>query len=225
MRRIHPDEYERGLSKYAISKVRESRKSYYFNFADFLHEKGFVSKLFNEIKDKAVELQLKLFLLEKRMTYIQKSGIESTLAYIEKTHKEIAQTFFKFKEMNQEEYDPCLVFFNNYFAQKKMDEAIDKFSKYCNLANQYNSILEEISQLLIESNSFFPKPSSEMYNLVICRNDGTRFKIPQGLKGSSIVCPTCNYTFIADDDVSRLYEKKSNNEQEKPKGFLAKFFQ
>ena len=64
-----------------------------------------------------------------------------------------------------------------------------------------------------------------MYNIVICRNDGTCFKIPQGLKGSSVVCPTCNYTFIVDNDVSCFYEKKSDKVQEKLKGFLAKFFQ
>ena len=196
MRNIPCSEYTEGLNSEALRSIHFCDKSFGHYYGSQLHDPNKAQKLAKIFNNAIVTLQRELAELDKNLTYIKKSYCETMDCFLIKGHKKLRSMGQKITSMTEKiEPDPALNFLNaidRKFELDRMDEELSAISR------DTRNLLKKSSAMgrhLYQSSKRFPDPASNMFNIVTCRQDGTKLRLPEQSGNLIVKCPTCKYQF------------------------------
>jgi len=207
MRRISPDDYKHGLSSDSIQVLLYCERKYPNYFNKRFSEPDIRGELVKRLHSAIRETQSTLSNVDKNLLYIQNSCTYVIEDFLEKKHKVITKILSESSTMiNDVEYDPCLKFLNAVQLNRRISKLISRLYDFSLEAKLYQNSITKITNYIQSIGYPFLQPSLDMFNTVVCRNDGTKLKLPKDNPYLLSRCPNCNYQFIA--DTSLLIAKK-----------------
>jgi len=215
MRRIPSSEYERGLSLDSIRSLRECERHYGDYFNNRFHEpnvrKGSVEDLGSAIS----KTQSILSNIDKNLLYLQGACVKSVETFLERIHKKLRELLVWSQKMaDDNEYDPCLKFLNAIQLDQTIKKLVSEITDYSHEAERYQNSVTKLANSVQTFGNLFPKPSSDMFTIVTCRNDGTKLRLPENKARLIAKCPECKYQFVADTSIpvfKELYSIKKES--------------
>jgi len=210
MRKISSQVYEKGLLAKSIQELCDYKINYSHYFNSQFHEENIKTNLITRLNTSISEIQLILSKIDRSLLYIRKACIGEAETFLEKTHFELNDLTLKSRELNAEiECDPCLKYLNMRKLNQTIEYLTSKMNKNSIEANIYKNGVTETANFVQTLGDPFPEPDLNMFNIIVCRNDGTRLKLPQDKSRLLAKCPKCKYKFLADTTLLPL--KKNNN--------------
>jgi len=210
MRRIPSSDYERGLSSDSIKALRECERRYGYYFDNRFHEADVRERLVECLRSAISDTQLNLAIIDKNLLYFQKACIKTVESFLEKTHKRIHELIVELQNIADDEYDPCLRYINAIQLDQKIEKLVSEVKEYSSEVNKYKNRVAKLAGLVQKFGDPFPKPSSGMFTIVTCRNDGTKLELPADKDRLVAKCPRCQYRFIADTS-TKLNDNKNGS--------------
>jgi len=201
MRNIPPKEYEGQLSREARQALDDSVRQYSEYFNTTLNSKNALAELIKELLIEIRQFQYLLSNIEKNISYIQQGGISTVENFLEKTHRNLSRTIEDTKSMVSDEcLNPALNYLNIIVSKEEIVKRKAGISEYISQAKSFHRFTKKLEKT-IRGASLFPKPSSNMFNTVICWNDRTKLRLPLNVKRLISKCPKCSYQFAADTTI------------------------
>ena len=202
MRKIPSIEYERGLSIDSIQALRECESFYGYYFDNRFHEPNVRKESVEYLRSAISDTQLILSNIDKNLLYIQEACVKSVEIFLERIHKKLRKLLVELQKMiDDNEYDPCLKFLNAILLNQTISELVSKITGYSSEAKQYQNSVTKLANFVQTFGHIFSKPSSDMFTIVICRNDGTKLRLPKDKAHLIVKCPKCQYQFVADTSI------------------------
>jgi len=198
MRKIPLEKYEKGLSPEAKQALRTCRINYQIFFNNRFHKVDIKEELSEKLNSDIENIQSKLFDIDKSILYLQYASINITENFLQEKHKKIVGLLSELQDTTKDnEHDPCLKFLNALTLDQKISKRRLEIEDYSLEAEEYYKNISKLVEFTQNLGAPFLQPDDNMFNIVICRNDGTKIKLPKN-KGRMIVrCPQCQYEFIA----------------------------
>lgn len=218
MRRIPAKVYEPGLSTEAAHTLQECETQYRYYFDDRFSEPSTKSRLVENANSAIRTTQSILSNIDKNLSYLQHACMNEVEVFLRKTHKRLMEIILESRKITDaNEYDPCLRFINNMQVDQETTKLISEIKDLESQAAQYESSIAQLASLVQTLGAPFLQPRLDMFNTVICRNDGTKLKLPEGKPNLIAKCPKCQYEFVADTSAP-VYNKpptpKKNSESQ-----------
>ena len=190
MRNILDSECEQGLSANVVSILRELEDRDKVS----LHlDNGTVIEIKELLREKIREYQTALLAIDRCLVYINKAGTSAIEDFLVYSHKQLAGSLH---QINTTEFDPCL----QYLETRKMhqtalqltQELDDKTSRLRRIESHTNKVANYVEKL----GHPFLKPSTEMFGIAKCWNDGTNLRLRRQTSNVIAKCPECKYSFV-----------------------------
>lgn len=198
MRRIPKKEYETHLNLNAKKALNQCNTEFNYYFSERFHKPDIRSELVKQLESEIRRIQTKLGNLERDLTYLKKGCLDEVENLLNNQARLLNQLNVESKKMKAgEEYDPCLKHLNTLLLDIQITDLISEIRGYSTLIDYYSSKLGKITSLVQLLSYPFKEPSSNMFSIVQCRNDGTKLKLPENKSSLLAKCPQCNYQFIA----------------------------
>ncbi|MBU1089142.1 hypothetical protein KKA02_04685 [Patescibacteria group bacterium] len=209
MRKISSRDYERGLSSDSIISLRECGGIYGGYFDNRFHKFDTEERLIESLRSAISDIQLTLSDIDRSLLYIQEGCLKFVEMFLEKTHKRLHGLFLGTqKTAGDNEYDPCLKFLNAKLSDQATKKLVSEVNDYSSELNQYKRSVTKLANDIQEFSGLFPKPKSDMFTIVTCRNDGTRLKFPKDKPDFIARCTKCRYQFTVDTSVPLSKKRK-----------------
>jgi len=209
MRYIHPKVYELKLSTDSIQALRQCESEYGYYFSERFKGHNTGNCLVEKTNPAIRSTQLILSRIDRDLSYFRNSCIKTTDTFLENTHKRLNAIATEYSKISKDnEYDPCLRFIGNLQADQEATKLMSEIKELASKANEFESEILKLANLLQTLKPPFSQPQPEMFNTVICHNDGTKFRLPEGKFNLTVSCPKCGYVFIADTSIP-TYTKSS----------------
>lgn len=206
MRRIPSAEYERGLSTDSIQSLRECERHYGYYFDNRFHESNMRNELVEYLYSVIRKTQSILSDVDKTLLYIQRASIDITEAFLQKVHKRFMNLLSESRKMLEDnEYDPCLKFLNAIQLDQTIAKWVSEVNDYSSEAKQYQNSIRKLANFTQTLGNPFLQPRPDMFTIVICRNDGTKLRLPEDKAHLITKCPKCQYQFVADTLVPKEF--------------------
>lgn len=207
MRRIPAKACELGLSSEAIQALRECEAQYGYYFDDRFNDPSAKNQLAEKANSSICATQSILSNIDKGLSYLQCGCINQTEVFLEKTHKRLMEIVSESRKIaSDNEYDPCLAFLNTMQVDQKIATLIAETKELASQAARYESNIEQMANLVQTLGDPFLQPRLDMFNTAICRNDGTKLRLPEGKPDLIAKCPKCRYEFVADTSIPAYNE-------------------
>jgi hypothetical protein len=203
MRKIPSSDYERGLSPDSIRSLRDCERDYGDYFDNRFHEPDAKKRSLEYLQSEISNIQSILFNIDKNLLYIQEACVKFVEIFLGKTHKELRVLFVDAQNIaaDDNEYDPCLKFLKSKQFDLSIKNLVFEISKYSSESYQYQKSVTKLTNDMQTIGNLFPKPSSDMFTIVTCRNDGTKLRLPADKDHLIAQCPKCQYQFVADTSI------------------------
>lgn len=199
MRRIHSRDYERGLSFDSIRSLQECEKCYGDYFDDRFHKSDARKEPIESLRSAISDTQSTLSDIDRNLLYLQGAGVKFVEIFLEKTHQRLKELFLEAQKMaSDNEYDPCLKFLNAKRLDQTITKLVSEINDYSSESKRYQKSVTKLANDMQTFGNLFPKPSSDMFTIVTCRNDGTRLRFPKDKTHFIAKCSKCQYQFVAD---------------------------
>lgn len=196
MRNIPELEYMQDLSSEAVQSIQTCDASFDHYYDTRFHSSETIQESVDCFQKAIVELQREMAELDKNLTYISKACCETLDSFLSKGHKQLESLRQKTVAMTQKtESDPALNFLHTIQHKcelKRMNDKLESLEQ-----NTYN-LLEHaraIGRRLYRHSDRFPAPAPNMFNIVTCRQDGTKLRLPEQAGDLIASCPKCKYRF------------------------------
>jgi len=198
MRRIPKKEHETHLNLDAKKALNQCNTEFNYYFSERFHKPDIRNELVKQLESEIRKIQIKFGNLERDLTYLKKGCLDEVENLLNNQAKLLNQLAVESKKMKADkEYDPCLKYSNALLLDFQIMDLISEISGYSTLIDYYSSKLEKITSLVQTLGYPFKEPSSDMFGIVQCRNDGAKLRLPVNKSNLLAKCPQCNYQFIA----------------------------
>lgn len=202
MRRIHSSDYERGLSLDSIQSLRDCERHYGDYFDNRFHEPNARKKSVEYLQSAISDTQLILSDVDKNLLYLQEACVKSIEIFLRTTHKRLRELIIEAQRMTDDsEYDPCLKFLNAKQLDQTIAKLVSEVTDYSSESKRYQRSVTKLAKYMQTFGNLFPRPSSNMFTVVTCRNDGTKLRLPENKTHLITRCPKCQYQFVADTSI------------------------
>ncbi len=199
MRKTPKSEYMQGLNSEATDSIRNCDKTLGQHYSDRLYRAEARQESVGSFCEIIITLQKEMVELDKKLTYIKKSCCETMDGFLNQSHKKLS--VFRQKAMamiEKQELDPALSFLTG----------IDNTFELERMKQELRAVKRDTSRLLGHANALglriyrnsdaFPSPAPNMFDIVTCRQDGTKLRLPQQSGDLIAICPKCRYRFPYD---------------------------
>lgn len=217
MRGIPEKEYFRGLSSDAANELRWCQTEYKHIFDCTQNKRNSNDEKINEYYAVAKTSQLELAHIDRDLLFLKTAYYNVIEQFLNEKHKTISNLREQISEYDTKDYDPCLNFLKIIQFESKLNQFITQERKSRYEIALYRDTTHKLVELVRSFGSVYLHPSEEMFNIVVCRNDGTRIKVPKNKSEFSLKCPKCQYFFIADTSSPGPVVKDSNRKTRKIK--------
>ncbi len=194
MRRIPSSDFMQGLNDDAALAVQRCDSLYGHHYDLTLHRME-ATELTMALDRHIVEAQRTMADLHKHVTYIRKSFCDTAEEYLNTSHRKLESLRRTAVAMKQDtEPDPALRFLMAMQTQagvRRLDDDIDSISHD---TREYLQHARSIGRHLSRRSQHFA-PSSAMFSIVTCPQDGTKLKLPENSGDIITACPKCKYRF------------------------------
>ena len=198
MRKISIEKYEKELSSEATQALLTCRINYQYFFNNRFHKVDIKNELSEKLNSDIENIQSKLFNIDKNILYLQHASINITENFLQEKHRKIVKLLSDLQNMTKDnEYDPCLRFLDALVLDQKISKKALEIEGYSLEAEEYYKNISSLVDLTKKLGIPFLQPNENMFNIVICRNDGTKIKLPKNKVKITVKCPQCQYEFIA----------------------------
>jgi hypothetical protein len=147
-------------------------------------------------ESRVVEVQRAMADLYKHVTYIKKSLCDTADEYLSASHRKLESLRKKVTAMTHHSVpDPALRFLRAIQTEcevKRLEYDVDLVSQGTEGLLQP---ARAMGRNLKQTSQRFPPPSSAMFNIVTCPQDGTKLKLPENSGDLIATCPRCKYRF------------------------------
>jgi len=209
MRKIPSPEYEQGLSTDSIQALRECERHYRYYFDNRFHEPDIRNELVEYLHSAIRETQSILSNIDKNLLYLQHACVDVVETFLEKTHKWLMELLLESqKMMNGNAYDPCMKFLNAIQIDQRIAKLVSELNGHSSEAKRYLNYVTKLAKFAQTFGNPFSRPSSDMFTVVTCWNDGTKLRLPEDKSNLIVKCPKCQYQFVADTSVPESKMKK-----------------
>lgn len=210
MRRIPSSEYERRLSLDSIQSLQECERCYGDYFDKRFYEPDVRKVSVEYLRSAISDTQLILSNIDKNLLYLQGACVKSVETFLERIHKKLRELLVESQKMaDDNEYDPCLKFLNAIQLEQTIAKLVSEITDYSSEAKRYQNSVTKLANSVQTFGNLFPKPSSDMFTIVACRNDGTKLRLPEDKAHLIAKCPKCQYQFVADTSIPVFKELHS----------------
>ena len=207
MRKISPTIYERNLTSESIETIRKIESNYSYFFNQNFHEVDFEKKAEDLLHSAVSDTQFILSNIEKNILYIQKSMIKVVKNFLRQKHKRMNTIKLTTNRMvNKSDYNPCMKFLHAQRFDLSISKFISEIKDISSEADDYQNKVIEIVNCIQSSDDFFPQSSSDMFNIISCRNCGSKLRLPENKTRLIAICPKCQYKFVT--STSKLISKE-----------------
>jgi len=112
---------------------------------------------------------------------------------------------------DEKEYDPCLNYLKILKLKQTIKNIISEIDRYSMEAVKYKESMTKLKCYIAKIGEPFITPDTNIYRIVVCRNDGTKLRIPKDKSWTTVKCPKCGYKFVADSTNNfNIIEQKRN---------------
>lgn len=209
MRQIPAKVCEAGLSFEALQALRQCELQYSPYFDKRFNDTKFKSELVERVDSTIRSVQPLLANVDKGLLYIQKGYVDVSEAFLKKVHKRLYELTAKSKIiLNDDQLDPCLKYINALRANEEIGKLNSEIKEFASQGSEYERAVLKLVNLVQDLGSPFLPPQSEMFNVVVCHNDGTKLSLPKNKRKGIAKCPKCHYEFTADTS-QQMFSKPS----------------
>jgi hypothetical protein len=195
MRRIPSLDFMHGLNDDATLAVERCDLLHGHHY-DFTLHRMEAADLTTTLDKHIVEVQRTMADLHKHVTYIRKSFCDTAEEYLNTSHRKLESLRKTAVSMKKDtEPDPALRFLMAMQAQsgvRRLDDDVDAISRE---TREFLQHARSIGRHLSRRSQLFALPSSAMFNIVTCPQDGTKLKLPENSGDIITACPKCKYRF------------------------------
>lgn len=196
MRNITPSDFMQGLNVEAANAVQRCDASLGRHYDARFHRPEMSHDTVEAFQKRTVDLQYSMADLDKHAIYIKKCLCATTDPFLTSGHKKLKSLREKVAAMVQEtEPDPVLRFLRNIqreFAVERLTEELHSVGRESSALLQH---AKAVGYHFFQNGNRFPKPTSQMFNIVTCPQDGTKLRLPENSDDLVVTCPTCKYRF------------------------------
>jgi len=226
MRKIPSTDYTDGLNTGIVQLLWKCEKDYGHYFSENLHNPNVRNELVDHLRSEVRKTQSILSSIDKNLLYIQGACTSVFSAFLERIHKSLMGILLESHEMvDDDEYDLCMRFFNAMMLDRRVRELVSKLSEYSHEATLYQNSVEGLADLIQKSGAPFLPPNVDMFEIIVCRNDGTKLRLPRGKTDLTAKCPECYYQFVADTSILVSAESvPAENKDVRESSGIGKFF-
>ena len=212
MRKVPLSESMCGLNIEAESAVRNCNSFYGHHYDSRFHKREAPEECLAEFTSRVNQAQSTLADLDKHVTYTKKSLCQTADGFLKTSYNTLESLHHKVEAMTQNiSPDPALRFLQAIEAESKINELIRRVDSVSQAGYGMLQHTREISRILSQNGQHFPPPSSEMFNIVTCPQDGTKLRLPENSGNLIATCPTCKYRFAYNTSASLFPASSENN--------------
>jgi hypothetical protein len=195
MRRISARDFMQGLSDEAALAVQNCDSLYGHHYDLALHRmEG--AELTTALDSHIVEVQRAMADLHKHVTYIRKSFCDPAEESLNGSHRKLESLRKRAMAMAPDtEPDPALRFLLAMQAQSGVRRLGDDVDSIARETSELLQHARPIGRHLSRRSPLSAGPSSAMFNIVTCPQDGTKLKLPENSGNIIAACPKCKYRF------------------------------
>ena len=199
MRKIPANIFTGGLSVVANKVLMECEVRYQDFFDDRFHSTEFRTEVAKDISSAVFHAQSGLSAVEKQLSYVQHACINVTVNYLQHAHKQLQKFTSNMScSTDPNEYDPCIKYLNNIEKNQEAEITKSEIRSIQSKAVRFENGISQLSHEIQHQNGLFLQPKPDMFSVIICRNDGTKLRFPEGKSNLIAICPNCRYEFVAD---------------------------
>ncbi len=211
MRGHSASEYLQGLTDQAFQAIQRGKTSYKKYFDGRFSRTGVRDELVNNMCSRISDAQERLFDLERILLYLQKGYTDVIDNFLTETHGTFAKLLSESSTMVEDkEDDPCLRYLNALELDQRVERLLSKTEEYSAKAELYCDKGMRIVKGIRTFGNPFPKPATDMFRVVTCRNDGTKLRLPADMARIVAKCPKCKYAFTANTAFPFFRDVESN---------------
>jgi|TARA_Y100000310_G_C20589434_1_gene767179 hypothetical protein len=196
MRKIPSSDFMQGLNAEATHAFRTCNSSYGHHYSPNFHQREDSRRSIDGFKGEVTQTQYIMADLDKHLTYVRRSFCETVNAFLKAEHKKIGTLLQNAVAMiNETTADPALRFLQAIKFEFEIDRLSEKVRSISQEADGFLKHARQISRHLSRNGHSFPPPSSAMFNIVVCPQDGTKLRLPENSGDLIATCPKCKYRF------------------------------
>jgi hypothetical protein len=210
MRSISTSDLMEGLNAEASLAVNGCGSLYANHYDPSLHQMETMQGRIAGFESRVVEVQRTMADLHKHVTYIKRGLCDTADEYLSAGYRKLESLRKKAVAITQESVpDPALRFLRAIKTEcevKRLEYDIDTVSKGT------EGLLRPARMMghnLNQSSQRFPPPSSAMFSILTCPQDGTKLKLPENSGDLIARCPTCKYRFAYNTNALSFPEKSA----------------
>jgi len=204
MREIPRAQFERGLSATAINRLRECESSWPIWFADSYHSHDGRLRVLESLKGAIQETQAEMAIVDRSLAYLQRGCVEPVESWSQSVHRRVnAIRLLASRADIAAEYDPCLKYINTAQLNQLLTEVVGLSRR----ARSAQDTLLRLEGIVASHGEPFKRSSSEMFTVIVCRNCGTKLRVPPDTRNATVVWASCGYAFKATTSASNLKER------------------
>ncbi len=221
MRSIPSNLYEKNLSSESIESLRKCKEQYGYSFDSRFSMPMVRDDILKRANNAIRQTQSQLSSVDKNLSFLQNVGVNSIETFLQQAHKKLMQLMTEIHaDTGQNEPDPCIRFINTLEMDQKVMQITSATGEISALTEKYLRATSELTNLMQNIGAPFSPPEPETFCTVVCRNDGTKIKLPAGKSRLEVKCPKCHYDFIADTSLPTCESAIPEEVQKPKKSFL-----
>ncbi len=199
MRKIPLAEYRRGLVSEAAGDVTQSRNVYGDALNPLYHEPNAGLEISAKLRKAVSEEQENLSHIERNLLVLRSNCIDATERFLEERHKKLNELLLAAQGIaNDDIPDPAMKFLKRVLLNMRAREVATASGNPLSEISSYRWILEKVRAVATSGKTpFSPEVDQELFTILVCRNDGTKLRVPKGKSRLTVRCPRCKYEFIA----------------------------
>lgn len=197
MRSVPPAEYMAGLNTDSKEAIRNCDARYAHHYDSKFHLVEETARRTTDINSRVAKLQRTMGDLQKHMTYVKRSLCAVIDDHLLAGHKAVQsiETDNRNRTELTAEPDPALRFLRAITVYREFMSAEERIDSILRKTEGYLEDAKTVGRYVRRSNMGFPTPSSAMFTIITCPNDGTNLRLPENSGDVIATCPKCKYRF------------------------------
>jgi len=196
MRHIPSSEFLRGLNAEAAQAVQICDSSFGHHYDPRFHRRETTHDTVTGLMNQVVGVQYTLGDLDKHVIYVRKSFCETRAGFVRDAHRKLESLRQKALAVTEDtELDPALRFLRAIQRDTELTRVSDDIHSVSREAEGFLEDARGVGRYLFRNSHGSLPPSTAMFTIVTCPQDGTKLHLPEGSGDLIVTCPRCKYRF------------------------------
>jgi hypothetical protein len=225
MRGVSSADYERGLTPAAMGALHHADRRYRHYLKNNWRSVDAANGIRSQLERAADEAQVSCAALRRDVTLLRKACVDSADTFLREAHAVLKSRLDALETRAAREHiNPCLRFLYNLELDRMARTWEREFAAIATKARGRSGAFGTLLESVRKMGGEFPQLSREMFDTIVCPQDGTVQRVDALRSRFQVRCRMCRYEWVVETALPEPIEAKSPTDtQRRRPSWLGKF--